>query len=636
MESSEQRESPSSNRALRQKFDAWCERGILTLVLVSVLFAPVAWGTVRPRDFVVLQFLTAGTLGLWLLRFWFGKKQRLLWTPLSWVAIVFVCYAVLRYMRADVEYVARQELLRVLVYAGLFFAALNNLHRQQLTRVVVLSLIALGTVLSMYAVYQWMSGTEYVLGLLKPHLYLRRGSGSFIRPDHLAGFLCLLLPVALSYTLTGRWKAVPRVLLGYAAVVMMAGMAVAGSVVGWAVGGILVLVFFILLLRNRSNRRIAITCMVLILAGAGWFAAHSIQLRRITPDPAAQQDTLMRFRVWPAAWRMWLDHAWIGVGPGHFDLRFRAYRTAEDRVQAQPLYAHNDLLNTLADWGLVGTVLAATAWAVLYFGVIRGWRFIRRESSDLGQKKSNKSAFVLGATLGLSGLLLFSLVDFTFQIPGIAVPAVVLMALVTGHLRFSSDRYWVSSRMGWQLAASVVLVALTGALAAEGVRSVRELHWLSQAETGAGGLPKRIEALKRAINIEPTNGETAFEIGETLRQQGWDAAEGGTALLEEAVKWFQRSSGLNPFAVRSLIRQGSCLDRLGRHGEADAVFQRALALDPHGSMTLTHLGWHHIQCGKEEEARRDLKRALQLNPGNTLAAHYLKWLDERSSQDGTK
>ncbi len=40
-------------------------------------------------------------------------------------------YAIVRYLNADIEYVARQELIRILVYACLFFAIINNLHRQE-------------------------------------------------------------------------------------------------------------------------------------------------------------------------------------------------------------------------------------------------------------------------------------------------------------------------------------------------------------------------------------------------------------------------------------------------------------------------------------------------------------------------
>ena len=116
-----------------------------------------------------------------------------------------------------------------------------------------------------------------------------------------------------------------------------------------------------------------------------------------------------------------------GVGPGHYDYRFRQYRP--EQVQVRPVYAHNDFLNTLADWGVAGTALVAAAWVFLYSGVWRTWRFVRASASDLGEKPSNKFAFVLGAALGLIALFCHSVVDFNMHIPANAILAIALMAL---------------------------------------------------------------------------------------------------------------------------------------------------------------------------------------------------------------
>ena len=49
----------------------------------------------------------------------------------GWVVLAFVLYAVARYLTADIEYVARLEMIQVLMYAFLFFAIVNNLYRQE-------------------------------------------------------------------------------------------------------------------------------------------------------------------------------------------------------------------------------------------------------------------------------------------------------------------------------------------------------------------------------------------------------------------------------------------------------------------------------------------------------------------------
>jgi O-antigen ligase len=110
-------------------------------------------------------------------------------------------------------------------------------------------------------------------------------------------------------------------------------------------------------------------------------------------------------------------------------------------VQLRPGWAHNDYLNALAEWGVVGTGLVAAAWVLLGLGVLKTWPSVRGKPKGLGdEKNSNKFALVLGATLGLAAILVHSVVDFNMHIPANAILAIALMALLTSHLRFATDR----------------------------------------------------------------------------------------------------------------------------------------------------------------------------------------------------
>src|SRR6266536_4410678 len=140
---------------IRESLDNWCEKGILLLVLAILVFGPLATGAVRPGEFLVIQGLTMAAALLWLFRFWLNPGHRLLWPPICWAVVAFVIYAILRYQQADIEYVARQELIRIVVYALLFFVILNNVARQESTQFVSCVLIFLAMAISMYAIYQF-------------------------------------------------------------------------------------------------------------------------------------------------------------------------------------------------------------------------------------------------------------------------------------------------------------------------------------------------------------------------------------------------------------------------------------------------------------------------------------------------
>src|SRR5437867_4090217 len=83
---------------------------------------------------------------------------------------------------------------------------------------------------------------------------------------------------------------------------------------------------------------------------------------------------------------------WFGAGPAHFDYRFLQHRPAQTELQMRPERVHNDYLNTLADWGLIGAVLVLLCWVAFYYQVFSGWKYVQRSQNDLAAKRSNKAA----------------------------------------------------------------------------------------------------------------------------------------------------------------------------------------------------------------------------------------------------
>jgi autotransporter-associated beta strand protein len=77
----------------------------------------------------------------------------------------------------------------------------------------------------------------------------------------------------------------------------------------------------------------------------------------------------IRFKLWKPAVEIWKENIWFGAGPAHFDFRFRQYRP--DEVQMRGDRVHNDYLNTLTDWGIIGLALVSSAWVLLGRGIIK-------------------------------------------------------------------------------------------------------------------------------------------------------------------------------------------------------------------------------------------------------------------------
>src|SRR5512133_1560621 len=164
----------------REALDRYCERGILGLVLAILVFGPVALGAVRPLEFAIIECLAVAAGLLWLARLWLAKRPQFLWPPICWAVLAFGAYAIARYLSSDIEYIARRELLRVLVYVLLFFVIINNLHRQESVSIVSFTLIFLALAIAGYALFQYLAESDRVWWVYKP--YRNRGSGTYISP----------------------------------------------------------------------------------------------------------------------------------------------------------------------------------------------------------------------------------------------------------------------------------------------------------------------------------------------------------------------------------------------------------------------------------------------------------------------
>jgi putative inorganic carbon (HCO3(-)) transporter len=82
---------------------------------------------------------------------------------------------------------------------------------------------------------------------------------------------------------------------------------------------------------------------------------------------------LERVAHWQAAWQMWSDHPWFGVGIGNYEPEYSQY--------ALPLWpvalghAHNYYLNVAAEVGVVGLATYVLLWGL---AVVGAWRACRR------------------------------------------------------------------------------------------------------------------------------------------------------------------------------------------------------------------------------------------------------------------
>jgi hypothetical protein len=448
----------------------------------------------------------------------------------------------------------------------------------------------------------------------------------------------MLLPLGLAFTLTSRLKPVAKILVGYASLVILAGIAVTVSRGTYVSTGLGMLLFFGVLLLRRTYRLPSFVFLVIIVAAGLYFLPRSYPVQaRLKPvftgTGRVEDDT--RFHLWRSAIQVWQQNPWWGTGPAHYDYRFRQFRPGE--VQMRPGWAHNDYLNALAEWGVVGTALVASAWVLLGLGVLKTWPAVRGTPRDLGAERgSNKFALVLGASVGLFAILAHSAVDFNMHIPANAILAIGLMAVLSSCLRFATERYWLTVKPVGGAAISVVVLAGALFLGQQGWRRAQEFVWLKRATHTPNFSPAQAACLQQAFAAEPRNPETAYAIGEAYRLQGSEGGENYRELTQQSLEWYRRSMKLNPWNGYSYLRCGWCLDWLERFTESPMCFERAAQLDPNGYFTAANVGLHYVQLGDFAAAKPWFERSLHLEwADNDIAHSYLKIVNSRLVEAAT-
>lgn len=606
-----------------EKWDRFFERGILALVLAILVFAPLAMGAVSAPEFLVVQALTVAVMFLWILRIVFSTDLRFFWPPLCWAVLAFSLYAIARYLTADIEYVARFEMIQTLMYAFLFFAIVNNLTSRESTQAISFTMIFLAAGVSCLAVWQFMTHSNRIWNIISP--YQGRASGTYISPNNFSCFLEMVLPLALAYFLAGRIRPLTRVFLVYATLAMGVGLAVTFSRGGWVAAAIGLVSLLTVMIFSRRHRLPAIVLLVVLLAGGSAFVTKYLSrtfsyVQRV--EGAKQNgsvDLEFRSQMWQAAKKMWADHFWLGVGPAHYDYRFRQYRP--ETVQARPDRAHNDYLNLLADWGTTGGIIVAAGMLVFAVSLAKTWKAIRPADNDFGGGMSNRFAFFLGASAALLALAAHSVVDFNLHIPANAILGVCLLALLTGQFRFATERYRIDARVPVKILFIVMLAGGMAYFSVQGYRRGQESYWLSRGQNPDLPLLERASLLKKAFNAEPKNFQNAYDIGELYRIQSFQGGHDYESLALTAMDWYKRAMKLNRFDGYNYLNYAMCLDWLDRHDEAEAFYSQAEALDPNGYFTVANIGWHYIQTGDYAAARSWLERSIRLEPDVNPIAH---------------
>jgi len=544
-------------------------------------------------------------------------------------ALLFAGYVLVRAWFSPNAYLARFDAYLAAACLAVYLLTAFYLTQSRHRLWVVSALLAVTVVHIVIGVFQFKSGESWYLthfGFFFSDKPSYRASGLLICGNHLAGYMEALAIFALSLTIWSRCRIATKLLTAYLVLLCYAGVVMSGSRGGYLSSAFSLLVFVALTLwivRIVNRQRFwlvsigTVAGLILLFGTAGVLMTQSATIReRLHRLANATED--VRYYNWLATLDQFKLSPVVGTGSGTHLYYGRLFRRPQ--IQADPEHAHGDYLETLAEYGVIGSALAL-AFLILHIGAGIGaaGEVARRRLCNTygGAACSDTIALTLGSLGAVAALLSHSVVDFNMHIPGNAL----LFAFIFGMLSSPGiDRRERPRFFGVQtvLRAALVLLGL-GLLVGVGLKYPNE-RWANQSRLAlrANHFDESTELAQKAIDADPRNPEPYFYLGEAARVTANRMSNyaQGEPYYEEAIAAYRKGLEIFPQDENFWVRLGQSLDGVTRFEEADEAYRQAIALDPSLGVLYAYYGAHLRLMGEEESAKKCDAAARSLGTGD--------------------
>ncbi len=569
----------------------------------------------------------AGVLALFAAR----DRSRLSWVAFTSTVLCF-SYLLWRAWTSPFEYLARTDLYSALACVVVYALTSAAITSRALRGGIIGIVLALVVAEALFGGYQYAGGTEWLPFHLEHRGTEFRARGTFISSIHFAGFLEATAPFALAVAFWGsratwlRWMCATVGVLAYFAV------GLSGSRGAWISSAFSLIVFTGLCLIatlkvQRERFPVMIYLTVLALIAAPFVIYYSMQqsfgvrsrlelLGDITEKPIKTYD--IRIQNWQAAIDQWhLNEVW-GTGAGTHLNYGREFR--RPILQGDPVHAHSDYLELLAEYGIVGASLMGLLLLCHFGSGFRGFFLALRHRADDPYRSWPELAWIMGALTAATAYLLHSAVDFNLHLPGNAL----WMAFVFGILanaglpkKVVTDPEAAPQRAGpvstWF--ARLITFSLGAALLGLTLPKQAPEYWTEKSRVALRErrLDEAIAFADRALSRDSLNSVAHFLKGEAFHLKGDAAFLEPEASWKQAVEAYRNSLRLYERDSVTWIQLGRALDSLFNYTEAREAYRRAIELDPNHFAPWANYAAHLTRVGREAEADAALKKALSLH-----------------------
>ena len=575
----------------------------LLALMVVVVPAVGAHGEGLLQDTLKSILVSSFALAAAFTFFWHQRQQNavLRFHPLLVLPLGLMLYA-LGSMAWSHAYLGGVEAIRWFVFSLIFFLGLNTFT---LARVTQLAWgIHLGAVLaSLWAALQFWGNFSFFAQGPNP-------ASTFVNRNFFAEFLVCTLP--FSVFLLTRMKDKSSVFLAtFALGFNVAALLMTGTrsaLMGLLVLGVL-LPALVLRYRNQwtsTGWRIghcvgvvalfitSVVCLgsidtanpkLMVESGRG-DAIHRALTRTLSmtqADEYSHGSFSVRALMWKTTGRMIRANPVAGVGAGAWEVQAPRYQEAASQLETD-FYAHNEPLQLVAEYGLVGWLFLSGLLSYLLWAAYRTWSNPTCE----GKREAPLRAFVLASLLVF---LLVSSAGFPWRLATTgALFALSLSILAASDIRLAAGSSFLSRRMKWRpcyaqwaLLATALCMALGAYIAQQAIACEAKLVQaikiaLTISKSGYPNDPRwknakteMLELVHEGIAINPHYRKLTPIVADALA--GWGDWKNATWIWESVLE-------SRPYVVIILANVARGHLQSGNYAKAQEYFDRAIALQP--------------------------------------------------------
>jgi len=332
-----------------------------------------------------------------------------------------------------------------------------------------------------------------------------------------------------------------------------------------------------------------------LAAESGYGSAIDRTLRRslsvTQADEYSEGSSAQRLIMWKGTLRMLAAHPLAGVGAGAWEVQIPLYQEAGSEAEYSD-FPHNEPLQLLAEYGLVGAVLLLGLLAYLWRTAISTWRM----PSPPGLQEAPLRAFTLASLLVL---LLVSNAGFPWHMATTSA----LFALSLGLLAASDTRLattlstpglrqlaWPRALFWPSMGALTLATAVAAFVSAKAVASESRLLQASHLAERilASGQPEApqwdtdkarvMQLLREGMAINPHQRQLSGEVADALAS--WGDMRNATQVWETLL-----ASRPNIVIMLAFVARAHALE--GDLTQAQLFFDRARALQPQAPVVQT-------------------------------------------------